>query len=321
MKYIIYVAAEILDFLLFVFLFMYPSHLYPVLAIHVALYIISVKCYRRFDNTISDLPIFLILFLPVLGGLFITLFYFSTSYFYRDNLPLSDYEQMLEAEGPTNFREKISYEKEIKTMSYMNLLKYINPEKKKEILINSQYGLDINNTDILKRGLEAKDKEVQHYSATLLNTRENDFTNEISYLSEKYNNEENPFILAKLSQAYKEYIKSGLIEEDSMEIFIREYIDVLNKRIQTNHYDMNTLDELFEAYINNDNLIEAEKINRKIKKEFNRKDQVAINDIYILFKKRDYRGVYAKINTLDEKVIRSNVRLIEIKAFYNQGVV
>lgn len=319
MKYIVYVLAQILDILAFAFLFMYSQYIYPVLAFHALLYFISVYCYRGFENTIEDLPLYLILFLPVIGGLFITLFYFSTTYFYRDNLPLSDYEQMLEAEERINQREKISYEIEIKTMSYMDLLQYIGPEKKKEILIDSQYKFDINNTRILKRGLEAEDKEVQHYSATLLNTRENDFTNEISYLSEQYNLQQDPYVLQKLATAYKDYIDSGLIEEDSMEIFTREYIDTLNKQIEIKHYDLETLTSLFGAYIRTKNLIKAEEINKKIEKEFRKKKIVLLNELCLMHEKGDYEGVANRLNSMDEKTINSSVRLIELKAFYRNG--
>jgi hypothetical protein len=300
---------------------MYPGHLYEVLAVHFILFLITVFCYRRFENTISDLPLYMILFFPVIGGLFITLFYFSTTYFYRDNLPLSDYEQMLESEEDTNIREKISYENEIRTMSFLDLLNYIGPERKKELLIHSQYGFDINNTEILRKGLEAEDKEVQHYAATLLNTRENDYTNNISYLAEQYNLNDNPLILDKLANAYKDYIESGLIEEDSMGIFQKEYIEILNKIIQIKRYDLETLDLLFKAYVNNDNLVKAQEINNKIKIEFNRKDQVALNEIYILFQKTDHDGVFNKINDIDDKVINSNAQLKEIKAFYSRGVI
>jgi hypothetical protein len=299
---------------------MFPGHFYQVMAFHFVLYLITVYCYRRFDDTIKDLPLYLILFFPIIGGLFITIFYFSTTYFYRDNLPLSDYEQMLESEDETNLREKISYENEIRTMSFLDLLNYIGPERKKELLINSQYGLDINNTQILRRGLEADDKEVQHYAATLLNTRENEYTNNISYLADQYNLKENPLILKKLSRAYKDYIESGLIEEDSMGIFQKEYIETLNKKIAINYYDIDTLNLLFRAYVNNNDLLKAEELNKKIRVEFHRKDQVALNELFVLFKKSDHTGVFNKISQMDDKIINSNEQLQEIKAFYTKGV-
>lgn len=320
MKYIIYITAEILDILSLLFMFMFPGHFYQLIAFHFILFLITVYCYRRFDDTIKDLPLYLILFFPIIGGLFITIFYFSTTYFYRDNLPLSDYEQMLESEDETNLREKICYENEIRTMSFLDLLNYIGPERKKELLINSQYGSNINNTQILRRGLEADDKEVQHYAATLLNTRENDYTNNISYLANQYNLKGNPLILEKLSIAYKDYIESGLIEEDSMDIFQKEYIETLNKKIKINRYSLETLNLLFRAYVNNNDLIKAEEMNKKIKMGFNRKDQVALNEIYILFKNSDHDGIFDKISKLDDKVINSNEHLKDIKSFYTKGV-
>jgi hypothetical protein len=321
MKYVIYVIAEILDILSLAFLLMYPSHLYAVLIVHLLLFIIMVICYKRFENTIKDLPLYLILCFPGIGGLYITLLYFSSTYFYRDNLPLSDYEQMLEAEDSADLREKISYENEIRTMSFLDLLNYIGPEQKKELLIDSQYSVDINNTEILKKGLEAEDKEVQHYSATLLNTRENEYTNRISELSEQFVIKEDESILNELIVAYKSYIDSGLIEEDSMGIFLKEYIQTLNKKIRLKNYGLKSLNQLFEAYVKDNNLVKAEEINNKIRVEFNREDQVALNEIFILYQKDDHEGVFKKISSLDPKIIESNSRLKDIKDFFGSEVV
>lgn len=321
MKYVLYVISEILDLLLFVFLFMYPHHIIIVLIFHVLLFIVSVICYKRFDNTIDDLPLYLILLFPVIGGLYISLVYFSTTYFYRDNFPISDYEQMLISEDSTNLRQKVIYENEIRTMSFLDLLNYISPDKKKELLIDSHYEFDINNTDILRKGLEAMDKEVQHYSATLLNTRENEFTNKISYLSEQYGIKETPAILEELIQAYKNYIDSGLIEEDSMGIFLKEYIEVINKKIGLKNYDLTTLNMLFEAYVFNDDLIKAEEINNKISREYNRKDQVVLNELFILYQKDDHDAIYTKICGIDPDLLKLNKKLMDLKEFFCDEVI
>lgn len=321
MKYVLYVISEILDLFLFVFLFIYPHHIIIVLIFHVLLFIVSVICYKRFDNTIDDLPLYLILLFPVIGGLYISLVYFSTTYFYRDNFPISDYEQMLISEDSTNLRQKVIYENEIRTMSFLDLLNYISPDKKKELLIDSHYEFDINNTDILRKGLEAMDKEVQHYSATLLNTRENEFTNKISYLSEQYGIKENPAILEELIQAYKNYIDSGLIEEDSMGIFLKEYIEVINKKIGLKNYDLTTLNMLFEAYVFNDDLIKAEEINNKISREYNRKDQVVLNELFILYQKDDYDAIYTKICGIDPDLLKLNKKLMDLKEFFCDEVI
>lgn len=321
MKYVIYIIAQIIDILNFIFLFMYPTHFVAVIIIHLLLCYLTIKCYRKFEDTIDDLPLYLIIFFPIIGGLFISLYYFSTTYFYRDNLPLSDYEQMLAAEETTTFRDQVNYEDEIRTMSYIDLLNFLGAEQKKEILINSQYSAKINNTNILKKGLESDDKEVQHYSATLLNTKENNFTNSISFLTEEFISKKNPFFLDKLVIAYKDYIDSGLIEEDSMSIFTKEYIDALNKKIEINRYDVNTLCLLFKAYIKDNDLFNAEKINRKIEIEFNQKDIVCLNKIAILFEKSDYDGIYNELENIDNKIVNSNKKLKAIKAFYSLGAI
>lgn len=318
MKYIIYVLLMILDILLFVFLFIYEEYLLPILILHIIIYTISWKLYITFKFTTDAIPYSIILFMPILGILILYSFIFSINHFFSDNEIISDYEKMLLGSDTKTRSRKVDYAKEIKTMSYLDLLPYIDPEKKKEILIDSETTLKRNNAIILKKALESDDKEVQHYSATLLNSSENELINNISYLRDKFNETDNDKFLDQLAQAYKDYLDSSLIESDSINIFRKEYIDVLNKKLTRGTYSINTLTKLVDTYLEIKDIYNANIMNQKIKDEFGENDNYKINKLNIFFEEKDFSQINKYLNSLDENDFNNNNKLKEIKDFFKK---
>lgn len=319
MKYFIFIISLIIDILLFLFLFTYEKYLIQVLILHVLLYFIAYRMYLKFDKQIEELPFYVVLFMPGLGIIIFTLFYFSINYFYRDNQIISDYEQMLDFNRDKDRIKKINYENEVKTMSYLDMLNFIDPEKKKDILIESQYNHQINNVKILRKGLEAQDREVQHYSATLLNSRENEMVNNISSIREHYNETHDEFILDDLIDAYKTYLASNLIEEDSLVIFYKEYSEVLNKKISLKHYGINILNELFNVYISLNDLYNATLIYYKIEREFPNDISTKVNNINLLYTKGAYAQLLEYLNNLTTKDFEDSEKLGQLKLFFGEG--
>lgn len=320
MKKFLFALINIFDILIFIFLFYYPSYLIIILLLHILFFVLSKSLYNKFDEKIDDLPIYMVLFMPLLGNLILSTYFYSTLYFHKDNEYLSDYEQLISKDDSFNYKEKIDYEKEVRTMSFLDMLSFIDPERKKEILIDSQYNVKINNTKILKKGLSAEDREVQHYSATLLNSRENELTNNISFLREKFNDNEEDKILDQLIEAYKNYLDSGLIEPDSIIIFREEYIDALKQKVKRKKYDLNVLNEIFKNYILVDDLYNATLLNEKIKDEFGEIVDVKINNFNILYKKGMYSELFYELDNLSAKELAENKRLHELKKFFRGEV-
>jgi len=316
MKFLLFIFLMILDIIVFIFLIIFEEYFIPILILHTLIYIISWSLYLKFDNKMQEVPFYIILFMPILGPILFFVFYFSINYFYGDNEVIDDYEQNLDANLELESRKRLDYEREIKTMSFMDLLSFIDPERKKEILIDSHYSTQINNAKILKKGLESEDKEVQHYSATLLNSKENELTNNISYLRERFNATNNEKMLDELINSYQVYIHSSLIEPDSIDIFRNEYIDVLLQKVNRNTYDLHSLLQLFDAYIQIDDIYNAEIINEKIKKEFHSNKDTKLNHLNILYKRGNISQLRNELNNLDSKELKENHRLKELHDFF-----
>ncbi len=316
MKYILFFLLLILDIFAFIFLFIYEKYLIQVMILHLIIFIICWKLYSKFDNKIDEIPFYIILFMPILGVFIYFAVFFSIHYFIKDNESISDYEQLLYGDYQAQRRKKLNYEREIKTMSILDLFNFIDPEKKKELLIESQYSFKINNAQILKKGLVEDDKEVQHYSATLLNSQENELTNTISILREEFNESKNEKVLDELINSYKMYLNSTLIEEDSINIFRKEYIDVLLKKIERKTYDLDTLNSLFKEYIKIDDLYNATLINDKIKNEFEDSNYYIINKFNILYNNGYIKQLNYELSKLDKTDIEKNDKLKALKTFF-----
>jgi len=316
MKYILFFLLLILDIFAFIFLFIYEKYLIQILILHLIIFIICWKLYLKFDYKIDEIPFYIILFMPILGILIYVIVFFSVHYFIRDNEIIQDYEQLLYGDYLSQRRKKLNYEREIMTMSILDLFNFIDPEKKKELLIDSQYSYQINNAKILKKGLSANDKEVQHYSATLLNSQENELTNNISNLREEFNESKNEKVLDELINSYKMYLNSTLIENDSINIFRKEYIDVMLKKIERNTYDIDTLNSLFKEYIKTEDLYNATLINDKIKKEFEQSNYDIINKFNIMYNKGYLKQLNFELSKLNESDIEKNKKLKDLKSFF-----
>lgn len=320
MKKLSFFLLILIDICIFLYLFIENNYLYPILIIHVIIYIVAERINRKFDNEKVELPFYIILFMPIIGPLIYFLFYFSLNYFFNDNSSLIDYEKLIDSKLQNMSKSRIEYEKEIKTMSFIDMMSYMDPEKKKEILIDSQYSIKINNANILKKGLESEDKEVQHYSATLLNSKENELTNNISYLRDKYNNTKNEMYLNQLIDSYKNYIYSTLIEEDSINIFRGEFIDVLNIKVKNNSYNLENLTDLFKTYIQLNETDNALEINKKIMREFGESETTRLNDLNILYLKGDLKQLKDALLQMDYKEIEKSEKLKDLYAFFSEEI-
>lgn len=316
MKKFLFTFLLLLDILIFLYLFIVEENIIIILSFHIILYILLYKINKSFKKEKIEIPFYIILFMPIIGPFIYFTFYFSYNYFFSDNELIMDYEKLIEAKLQKTSKNRIEYEKEIKTMSFIDMLSYMDPDRKKEVLIDSQYSVKINNANILKKGLESEDKEVQHYSATLLNSKENELTNNISYLREKYNQTKNEMFLDKLIYSYLLYLNSTLIEEDSINIFREEYKEVLLIKIKNKTYNLDTLKELFKTYIQINDLDNAYFINEKMKREYGDTEHIIINKLNILYKQNKLEEVKDILNNLDDKIIAKNDKLFELKEFF-----
>ncbi len=319
MKYISYIACFLLlliDILIFVFLFLFPVHLKAVLIIHTIVSLLTIMLIKNTMEVFKGIPLYLILFMPALGGVIVFALYLSLSYFMRDSIVLSDYEALIEFNNTLSFKEKINYDKEIRTMSFLDMLDVLDSKEKKQLIIDSEIFEYKGKVKLLQKGLGDQDTEVQHYSATLLNDKENEYTNRINYLREEYNLEKNNLSLQKLSKAYKQYITSDLISGEVLYIFNREYIETLQMLLKTNKDNLNILDDLVKAYIKSNDFLEADNTNTLLLEKYPNNPEGILNKLHISFEKDSLAKFNLLIKALTEEEIKSSKKIENLVSFW-----
>lgn len=112
------------------------------------------------------------------------------------------------------------------------------------------------------------------------------------------------------------YLNSTLIEEDSINIFRKEYIEVLLKKIERKTYDLDTLNSLFKEYIKIDDLYNATLINDKIKNEFEDSNYYIINKFNIMYNNGYIKQLNYELSKLDKTDIEKNDKLKALKTFF-----
>lgn len=306
----------ILDIFVIIVLIWTEQYLWQILFIHTLLFFISWRIFLTFNSEFDEVPYYIILWMPLLGMIIFFTLYATRHFFLDSNDIMSDYEQLLSSKSNTEYRRRINYESEMKTMSFLDLFTYIDPEKKKEILIDSHYSLKVDNVKILKKGLESEDKEVQHYSATLLNSKENEFTSHISSLREEFIITHSDSSLDKLIASYKEYINSSLIGEDSIKIFKKEYVDLLLQKVERESYDEDALHSLFYAFLEINDFYNATLINHRIEKEFGKTTNSIVLKLHIQMKKGYISQVVDTLRTLKKDHLDSEPALKKLYKFF-----
>ena len=318
MRYILYALTMIADIVVIIFLIIFEQYLLQVALMHTFLIFISWRIYKTFDNEIESVPYFILLWMPILGIVIFHSLNGSLRYFVRNGDVINDYEQMI-SEKHITMRRRINFANEIKTMSFLDKFPGIDSDKKKELLIDSQFSFEINNAKILAKGLESEDREVQHYSATLLNSQENEYTNNISYLRDQYAISESDTILDELLLSYYDYINSSLIGEESIYIFKKEYVDLLLTKVNKKTYDLESLHNLFNAFIEIDDYYNATLINNKIEEEFGKNSTSILHKLHILFKKGYINQLLDVLNTLSPEQFKEEPKLQELHDFFQKG--
>ncbi|MBI9093925.1 MAG: hypothetical protein JEY71_03475 [Sphaerochaeta sp.] len=320
MKYIAYAALMIADILVILFFILFEQYALQVLLLHAFLIFVSWRIYVTFASEVEVLPYFILFFMPILGMIIFFTLYGSLHYFVRDGNAINDYEQMLSVKLARRKRKRIDYDSEIQTMSYFDMFSFIDPERKKEILINSQYAYKINNAKILAKGLESEDKEVQHYAATLLNSQENQFTNTISILRDAYEIQKTEANLDALIIAYHDYIRSSFIGKESIQIFKKEYVDLLLQKVHRETYDLKSLQSLFVSFIEINDFYNATLLHHKIEEEFGKSSQSIVNKLHILYKKGYTSQLVDALLTIEPEQCTDEPKLKELHDFFVKEV-
>lgn len=279
---------SIMDLTLLIFIIIYPQYGFASLGIHILLYVFFMVLTNTYLKEYEGIPNYIFLFMFGLGGIILSIIYFSLDYFLRDSMILDDYERYINYEEFMSKKLTIDYEKEVKTISLLDQMKLMDVETKKQLILNYNSDKRSNKLRFLKIGLNDKDIEVQHYSAVMLNMLENELSETINQLRRDYNTTKEINLLFKMSRVYKDYIDSELLTGKVLEVFNSEYIEVLNKICDSNKETPEIIDELVKAYLRSKNYIRAEEINKRVLENWPTSLEANINNLRIAYERKDF---------------------------------
>lgn len=232
--------------------FLYASGLFDfrsMVYLHIISYAVITFFSRRSKNQSRGVPNFLILFLPVIGNLVCFSTYFLQFFLNNPNQMIEDYEKYIAISRKIDFEKRINYISSIKTISYSDQISSGSDINKKDVIIDIA-GEDVDiKYKILRDSLYDKNSEVVHYAATTLNVLEDEFSQDIIMLKEKYIEYNDINALDKLTDKYKLYLNSGILVEDLKKYMFNDYIDTLIKCLNVIGLKEKYIIELTSAYI------------------------------------------------------------------------
>ncbi len=308
MKYkivIVIFLLSVLDGFIFVYYSVTPQFFQGILLLHLILYAVICILSNKFPRKDYGVPVYLALLLPGLGGLVVASLFFSLSYFLHDSIILGDYERYIRHEQYLDSQENLDYEKEMRTLSFLDQINLLDVKSKKQLIVDLSTQEYQGKEKILQKGLEDTDKEVKYYSAVTLNLLDADYTRIIDRLREEFNLHQDTDALKGLAKAYQSYLNSGLLAGELLQVFNKEYIDVLHKLIDRGKETPEILDELVKAYLRSENFERAETVNTRLLQTYPDRFEGILNQAKIFYEQR----LFSKLSQLLQGVKSKHAKI------------
>jgi len=306
----------IIDGVMFVFLSVNPRFIKEVLLIHLILYGIIYMLDDKYLYNHSGVPNYLALFLPGLGGVLVSLLHFSLLYFRRNSIVLGDFERYINFQRLFENQEKLDYDKEIQTLSFLDQMNLLDAKSKKQLIVDFGMNRNEDRVKLLHKGLLDMDGEVQHYSAVSLNMLENEYTHTINQLREEFNQNKDLDSLKRLTKVYQSYVESGLLSGEVLQVFNREYIDILRKLAERKKETPEIMNELVQAYIRGGDLIQAEAVNKRLLEKYHDRIEGILNQAHIAYEKNAYKELRHLLKNLKDRKLEVSPQLQTLLSYW-----
>ncbi|KPU27314.1 hypothetical protein TR13x_06110 [Caloranaerobacter sp. TR13] len=231
-EFIIYLILTILDTMISINYFFFRNIAFSTLVVlHIVfvciLFILSKKVFK--DS--KALPFYIALFLPGIGMIFITTINIMLESYAKKNGLIKEYEKYVHYKNELENIKKININKELNLLSMYDKLKYSPSSEKKEAIIELiDNDMEIK-VYILRTALLDEDPEVVHYAASTLNLFEQEYERNLFILKQKYIQSNEVNTLVEIIELYDSYINSGLLDDESLKIYLKEYLNLLEDNI------------------------------------------------------------------------------------------
>lgn len=196
---------------------------------HVLIYAVSRYFLESMGGVNEGIPLYLAFFMPAAGFLIAggTVFLLDISEHVGDWI--ESYENYVGFSHGEKSSKRMDFDKEIKTVSFVDSFAAASPRQKKESIINlTEQDLAVKGK-LLRRALLDNDPEVVHYAAATLNSMEKGFESSISTMREELDRDPGQETFIALMGCYDRYISSGLLNNSMRSIYLKEYWDLLNR--------------------------------------------------------------------------------------------
>lgn len=233
--------------------------LVQLLALHVVMFFIIVIFRRTSAPQTKEISPLIMLILPGFGSLLFSVTYlalflvgakFKKDAFHHD-LKDSDIE----------YKEAVTVDmKQVnRLMDLAGVFHYSDSASKKETIVDLLSGDISANAKQLKSGLSDKDPEVVHYTASTLNYLEEKFEKAIQKARQRCVKNLTREGLLEVGSLYRNYIKSGLMEEDILPIYYGSYIQVLELILEEYGEKEDVFILLIQAFLDSKQLDKADR--------------------------------------------------------------
>ncbi len=306
---------SMIDLLLIIYTIDYNSiSIISAIIIHIIMVLLLLGMNKKLFNSSNKTydMFYLKLFFPIIGFLIIGVINIFVSRKKDRNDLVESYESYVKYIKEIVERRQVDFRREIQTMSVIDELRYSSEERKKEAivgLIDDEFDTKV---EVLKKALLDSNPEVVHYAATTLNSIENKYEATISKLKEEYKRNNDYNILLDLLNIYKKYIDSGLLEDELLNIFLKEYLELLLQRMNRISDDKGLLLEIVSVQIKLGQYSEAMFIMRKLYDKFPANAAVFIQLMKLLY----YMGKYNEVKRVAKKIRELEIVLSEEEENY-----
>ncbi|MBN4051087.1 MAG: hypothetical protein COA82_04400 [Alkaliphilus sp.] len=307
-------AVAVLDLtLLILFVYFDKINMQIFIILHV-LFVLVVYFINKF--IIKDrryLPFHIAFFLPGIGMLMLSMI----DLFVKKELvsnQIVEYEKYIQFIENKVQRASVNVKKEVDILSGTDELLYSNTKRKKDLVVKMLTEKRKEKVKILKKSLDDEDTEVKHYASSILLSFEEEYDTKLFNLRKLYSKHKEKKYLYDLLNVYFDYINSNLINDETLELYVDEYLILakeyfsnfgvecqlflnimdVNLMVNRNRTAEGFIDKMYEQFPENTNM---HMIKMKIK--FRLKKYVEVTKLAIHAKKSEMKFSKKKLEQIN----------------------